>query len=105
MCKDNHTRSYRYTHNQQDFRRKVCASSLQESEDKSSPQQGFNRKNNGFSFEYAKISFKASQLGKKYSWKNLEPFIVMSSLPDKNESCVLNDIRENFNEAKETGKK
>ncbi len=59
---------------------------------------------NGFSFEYANISFKASQLGKKYSWKNLEPFIVMSSLPDKNESCVLNDIRENFNEAKETGK-
>ncbi|WPM86194.1 hypothetical protein QNH14_15240 [Apirhabdus apintestini] len=28
----------------------------------------------------------------------------MSSLPDKNEPCVLNDIKENFNEAKETGK-
>ncbi|EHC4423458.1 relaxase/mobilization nuclease domain-containing protein [Escherichia coli] len=71
---------------------------------KAIPNRASTGKMNGFSFEYAKISFKASQLGKKYSWKNLEPFIVMSSLPDKNESCVLNDIRENFNEAKETGK-
>lgn len=71
---------------------------------KAVPNRASTGKMNGFSFEYANISFKASQLGKKYSWKNLEPFIVMSSLPDKNESCVLNDIRENFNEAKETGK-
>ncbi|WP_049153504.1 relaxase/mobilization nuclease domain-containing protein [Klebsiella variicola] len=71
---------------------------------KAIPNRASTGKMNGFSFEYANISFKASQLGKKYSWKNLEPFIVMSSLPDKNESCVLNDIRENFNEAKETGK-
>ncbi|ELH8610923.1 relaxase/mobilization nuclease domain-containing protein [Enterobacter asburiae] len=71
---------------------------------KAIPNRASTGKMNGFSFEYKNVSFKASQLGKKYSWKNLEPFIVMSSLPDKNESCIVNHIRENFNEAKETGK-
>ena len=42
---------------------------------KAIPNRASSGKMNGFFFEYAKISFKASQLGKKYSWKNLEPFI------------------------------
>ena len=41
------------------------------------PNRASTGKMNGFSFEYAKISFKASQLGKKYSWQNLEPFIII----------------------------
>ena len=36
-------------------------------------------KMNGFSFECKGVVFKASQLGKKYSWKNLEPMISMNS--------------------------
>ncbi|EPA0526320.1 relaxase/mobilization nuclease domain-containing protein [Escherichia coli] len=36
-------------------------------------------KMNGFSFECKGVAFKASQLGKKYSWKNLEPMISMDS--------------------------
>ena len=44
---------------------------------KAIPNRASTGKMNGFSFEYAKISFKASQLGKKYSWKNLEPFIII----------------------------
>ncbi|EKR7167861.1 relaxase/mobilization nuclease domain-containing protein [Escherichia coli] len=43
---------------------------------KAVPNRASTGKMNGFSFEYANISFKASQLGKKYSWKNLEPFII-----------------------------
>ncbi|EJB0886228.1 relaxase/mobilization nuclease domain-containing protein [Salmonella enterica] len=44
---------------------------------KAIPNRASTGKMNGFSFEYANISFKASQLGKKYSWKNLEPFIII----------------------------
>lgn len=44
---------------------------------KAVPNRASTEKMNGFSFEYANISFKASQLGKKYSWKNLEPFIII----------------------------
>ncbi|ECM3012722.1 relaxase/mobilization nuclease domain-containing protein [Salmonella enterica subsp. enterica serovar Virchow] len=44
---------------------------------KAVPNRASTGKMNGFSFEYANISFKASQLGKKYSWKNLEPFIII----------------------------
>ena len=47
---------------------------------KAIPNRASTGKMNGFSFEYAKISFKASQLGKKYSWKNLEPFIIIDPL-------------------------
>ncbi|KAF1369709.1 relaxase/mobilization nuclease domain-containing protein [Yokenella regensburgei] len=46
---------------------------------KALPNRASTGKMNGFSFEYANISFKASQLGKKYSWKNLEPFIIIDS--------------------------
>ncbi|MCY1697831.1 relaxase/mobilization nuclease domain-containing protein [Serratia ficaria] len=46
---------------------------------KAIPNRASTGKMNGFSFEYANISFKASQLGKKYSWKNLEPFIIIDS--------------------------
>ncbi|WP_240153418.1 relaxase/mobilization nuclease domain-containing protein [Erwinia amylovora] len=46
---------------------------------KAVPNRASTGKMNGFSFEYANISFKASQLGKKYSWKNLEPFIIIDS--------------------------
>lgn len=42
-------------------------------------------KMNGFSFELSGVSFKASQLGKKYSWKNLEPLIMMASNPSHGE--------------------
>nr|WP_235501709.1 relaxase/mobilization nuclease domain-containing protein [Trabulsiella odontotermitis] len=38
-------------------------------------------KMNGFSFEYAGIAFKASQLGKKYSWKNLQELIIYEAAP------------------------
>lgn len=58
---------------------------------KAIPNRASTGKMNGFSFEYAKISFKASQLGKKYSWKNLEPFIVMSSVSDTRELCNENE--------------
>ncbi|MDX7475469.1 relaxase/mobilization nuclease domain-containing protein [Enterobacter bugandensis] len=46
---------------------------------KALPNRASTGKMNGFSFKYANISFKASQLGKKYSWKNLEPFIIIDS--------------------------
>ncbi|HDN7460019.1 TPA: relaxase/mobilization nuclease domain-containing protein [Salmonella enterica subsp. enterica serovar Eastbourne] len=58
---------------------------------KAIPNRASTGKMNGFSFEYAKISFKASQLGKKYSWKNLEPFIVMSPISDEKELCSENE--------------
>lgn len=47
---------------------------------------------NGFSFEYNNISFKASQLGKKYSWKHLELFIinVAPSMDNKKAPIVFN---------------
>lgn len=58
---------------------------------KAIPNRASTGKMNGFSFEYANISFKASQLGKKYSWKNLEPFIVMSTVSDTRELCNENE--------------
>lgn len=47
---------------------------------KAIPNRASTGKMNGFSFEYANISFKASQLGKKYSWKNLEPFLLIDTI-------------------------
>ncbi|HHS9970316.1 TPA: relaxase/mobilization nuclease domain-containing protein, partial [Raoultella ornithinolytica] len=47
---------------------------------KAIPNRASTGKMNGFSFEYTNISFKASQLGKKYSWKNLEPFIIIDTI-------------------------
>ncbi|HAV9475924.1 TPA: relaxase/mobilization nuclease domain-containing protein [Escherichia coli] len=47
---------------------------------KAIPNRASTGKMNGFSFEYANISFKACQLGKKYSWKNLEPFILIDTI-------------------------
>lgn len=58
---------------------------------KAIPNRASTGKMNGFSFEYANISFKASQLGKKYSWKNLEPFIVMSPITNEKELCNENE--------------
>lgn len=63
---------------------------------KAIPNRASTGKMNGFSFEYANISFKASQLGKKYSWKNLEPFIVMNPLSDKRELCSDSEIPVSF---------
>ncbi|WP_447775455.1 relaxase/mobilization nuclease domain-containing protein [Enterobacter asburiae] len=59
---------------------------------KAIPNRASTGKMNGFSFEYAKISFKASKLGKKYSWKNLEPFIIIDPLvvDDRKASIAFN---------------
>lgn len=59
---------------------------------KAVPNRASTGKMNGFSFEYANISFKASQLGKKYSWKNLEPFIIIAPLAvdDRKASITFN---------------
>ncbi|MBG0678841.1 relaxase/mobilization nuclease domain-containing protein [Enterobacter bugandensis] len=59
---------------------------------KAIPNRASTGKMNGFSFEYANISFKASQLGKKYSWKNLEPFIIIDPLVvyDRKASIAFN---------------
>ncbi|EMJ5015286.1 TPA: relaxase/mobilization nuclease domain-containing protein [Klebsiella pneumoniae] len=59
---------------------------------KAIPNRASTGKMNGFSFEYANISFKASQLGKKYSWKNLEPFIIIATLAvdDRKASIAFN---------------
>ncbi|EMF9979313.1 relaxase/mobilization nuclease domain-containing protein [Enterobacter hormaechei] len=46
-------------------------------------------KMNGFSFEYANISFKASQLGKKYSWKNLEQFILIDRIQTMESDAIV----------------
>ncbi|MBC0788578.1 relaxase/mobilization nuclease domain-containing protein [Escherichia coli] len=46
-------------------------------------------KMNGFSFEYANISFKASQLGKKYSWKNLEQFIRIDRIQTMESDAIV----------------
>ena len=45
-------------------------------------------KMNGFSFEYTGIAFKASQLGKKYSWSNLQK--CLDYQPDRDNSLLLN---------------
>ncbi|ELO5094447.1 relaxase/mobilization nuclease domain-containing protein [Escherichia coli] len=59
---------------------------------KAVPNRASTGKMNGFSFEYANISFKASQLGKKYSWKNLEPFITIDppTVDDRKASIAFN---------------
>ncbi|MDK9837665.1 relaxase/mobilization nuclease domain-containing protein [Klebsiella michiganensis] len=59
---------------------------------KAIPNRASTGKMNGFSFEYANISFKASQLGKKYSWKNLEPFITIDppTVDDRKASIAFN---------------
>ncbi|HDL7858695.1 TPA: relaxase/mobilization nuclease domain-containing protein, partial [Yersinia enterocolitica] len=44
-------------------------------------------KMNGFSFEYQGIAFKASQLGKKYSWSNLQK--LLNYEPDRDNSLLL----------------
>ncbi|MHA3652261.1 relaxase/mobilization nuclease domain-containing protein [Yersinia enterocolitica] len=43
---------------------------------------------NGLSFEYQGIAFKASQLGKKYSWSNLQRCIVYR--PEQDNALLLN---------------
>lgn len=43
-------------------------------------------KMNGFSFEYTRIAFKASQLGKSYSWANLSDRLNYN--PDHLNSCA-----------------
>ncbi|EOW1911652.1 TPA: relaxase/mobilization nuclease domain-containing protein, partial [Yersinia enterocolitica] len=45
-------------------------------------------KMNGFSFEYNGIEFKASQLGKKYTWSNLQRYIVY--IPERDNALLLN---------------
>lgn len=47
-------------------------------------------KMNGFSFSYRDIAFKASQLGKKYSWANLQKCINYD--PDRDNPLLLNAI-------------
>lgn len=44
-------------------------------------------KMNGFSFEYTGIAFKASQLGKKYSWANLQK--LLNYEPERDNSLLL----------------
>lgn len=56
---------------------------------KAIPNRASTGKMNGFSFEYANISFKASQLGKKYSWKNLEPFIINVAISMDNKTASM----------------
>ncbi|CRY80742.1 relaxase/mobilization nuclease domain-containing protein [Yersinia intermedia] len=45
-------------------------------------------KMNGFSFEYQGIAFKASQLGKMYSWANLQK--LLNYEPERENSLLLN---------------
>ncbi|MFM1347501.1 relaxase/mobilization nuclease domain-containing protein [Yersinia proxima] len=45
-------------------------------------------KMNGFSFEYNGIEFKASQLGKKYTWSNFQRYIVY--IPERDNALLLN---------------
>ena len=59
---------------------------------KAVPNRASTGRMNGFSFEYNNVSFKASQLGKKYSWKNLEPFITIDlpTVDDRKASIAFN---------------
>ncbi|MGF6565620.1 relaxase/mobilization nuclease domain-containing protein [Kosakonia cowanii] len=59
---------------------------------KAIPNRASTGRMNGFSFEYKKVSFKASQLGKKYSWKNLEPYIIIAppTVDDRKASIAFN---------------
>ncbi|EPV3662523.1 MULTISPECIES: relaxase/mobilization nuclease domain-containing protein [Enterobacterales] len=72
---------------EEDFVQQLAAQKI-----KAIPHRASTGKMNGFSFEYANISFKASQLGKKYSWKNLEPFIIIDPLAvdDRKASIAFN---------------
>ncbi|EHC1902063.1 relaxase/mobilization nuclease domain-containing protein [Escherichia coli] len=45
-------------------------------------------KMNGFSFEYQNIAFKASQLGKMYSWANLQK--ILNYEPERDNPLLLN---------------
>ncbi|HFP9451557.1 TPA: relaxase/mobilization nuclease domain-containing protein [Raoultella ornithinolytica] len=56
---------------------------------KAVPNKASTGKMNGFSFEYANISFKASQLGKKYSWKNLEQFIRIDTIQTMESDAIV----------------
>ncbi|EDW3871827.1 relaxase/mobilization nuclease domain-containing protein [Salmonella enterica subsp. diarizonae] len=56
---------------------------------KAIPNRASTGKMNGFSFEYANISFKASQLGKKYSWKNLEPYIIPPTTINNQKAAIV----------------
>ena len=56
---------------------------------KAIPNRASTGKMNGFSFEYANISFKASQLGKKYSWKNLEQFIRIDIIQTMESDAIV----------------
>lgn len=56
---------------------------------KAIPNRASTGKMNGFSFEYTNISFKASQLGKKYSWKNLEQFIRIDIIQTMESDAIV----------------
>ena len=56
---------------------------------KAVPNRASTGKMNGFSFEYANISFKASQLGKKYSWKKLEQLIRIDTIQTIESDAIL----------------
>ncbi|BEO74181.1 relaxase/mobilization nuclease domain-containing protein [Escherichia coli] len=56
---------------------------------KAIPNRASTGKMNGFSFEYANISFKASQLGKKYSWKNLEQLIRIDTIQTMESDAIV----------------
>lgn len=49
-------------------------------------------KMNGFSFMYAGITFKASQLGKQYGWKNLQLRLTHSHASDIPAQKLYNDV-------------
>lgn len=57
-------------------------------------------KMNGFSFEYAGIAFKASQLGKPYGWKNLQDKLIFN--PDTDTMYLLSVKAEALREEKVT---
>ncbi|EBW3178656.1 relaxase/mobilization nuclease domain-containing protein [Serratia marcescens] len=56
---------------------------------KAIPNRASTGKMNGFSFEYKNVSFRASQLGKKYSWKNLEPFIRIDTIQTMESDAIV----------------
>lgn len=69
---------------EEDFVQQLAAQKI-----KAIPNRASTGKMNGFSFEYANISFKASQLGKKYSWKNLEPFIRIDTIQTMESDAIV----------------
>ncbi|WP_410010022.1 relaxase/mobilization nuclease domain-containing protein [Pantoea agglomerans] len=54
-------------------------------------------KMNGFSFEYGGVAFKASQLGKAYSWSNLSKRVIMAQ-PVEDVALVSIAFNKNFSE-------